>query len=160
MNVVVADTGPLQYLNLCGVIEILPRLFESVLIPFAVLHELQADATPLVVRAWSEALPAWIKVQASPPRVLPVPLDAGERDAIALALSLEGSILLIDEAPGRSAALQLGIPIIGTIGIIERAALQNLLDIEKTVALLRQTNIFLSENLIQSALERVRRARR
>jgi len=43
MQLVVADTGPLHYLVLTGDTELLPKLFEHVLVPRVVRDEL-ADA--------------------------------------------------------------------------------------------------------------------
>jgi uncharacterized protein len=48
-------------------------------------------------------------------------LDDGELEAMALAIELRAEVLLIDEALGRQAAGSLGIPIIGTLGILGRA---------------------------------------
>ena len=51
MHLVVADTGPVNYLVLIGATEILPKLFDKVLVPQAVLNELSRHATPEGVRA-------------------------------------------------------------------------------------------------------------
>lgn len=48
-------------------------------------------------------------------------LDLGEAEAICLALELKADRLLIDEAPGRAAALREGIPIIGLVGVLVTA---------------------------------------
>ena len=52
MRVVVADAGPIHYLVLIGHIEILPALFEKVIIPFVVPDELARAAAPDAVRNW------------------------------------------------------------------------------------------------------------
>ena len=44
--IVVSDTSPINYLVLIGFKDLLPRLFDRVLIPEAVHHELQSDAAP------------------------------------------------------------------------------------------------------------------
>ena len=41
MTLVVADTGPINYLILIGEIDILPKLFDQIVIPSSVLAELQ-----------------------------------------------------------------------------------------------------------------------
>jgi len=46
---VIADTTPLNYLVLIGEIEILSRLYQTVIIPEEVLNELQNPATPTLV---------------------------------------------------------------------------------------------------------------
>jgi predicted nucleic acid-binding protein len=44
--IVVADTGPINYLLLIGHIDVLPTLYRRVLIPEAVEKELLHDKTP------------------------------------------------------------------------------------------------------------------
>ena len=64
MSAVVSDTSPLHYLVECEAIEILPALFQEILIPPTVHRELQHQKTPSRVRAWAQSLPGWVKVQA------------------------------------------------------------------------------------------------
>lgn len=52
---------------------------------------------------------------------LKLELDEGEAEALALAKELVADAVLIDEADGRKVAQRLGIPVIGTIGILVRA---------------------------------------
>ncbi|MGA2572065.1 MAG: hypothetical protein ABSF23_16270 [Terracidiphilus sp.] len=55
--IVVADTSPLNYLILIGEIEILPKLYDKVLLPEEVHRELQRAQTPSAVREWAASLP-------------------------------------------------------------------------------------------------------
>lgn len=50
--IAVADTSPLNYLIQIDVIDLLPILFEQVLIPPAVLRELEHSQTPQIVCKW------------------------------------------------------------------------------------------------------------
>jgi hypothetical protein len=52
MRLVVADTGPINYLVLIDAIEVLPKLFEQVLVPAAVYDELSHADAPPPVRAF------------------------------------------------------------------------------------------------------------
>jgi len=52
MRLVVADTGPLNYLLLIEAIDLLPKLFDRVFIPAAVHRELAHPLAPGPVRAW------------------------------------------------------------------------------------------------------------
>ena len=94
MSVVVSDTSPLHYLVECEAIEILPALFQEILIPPTVHRELQHQKTPPRVRAWAQSLPAWVKVQA--PAVLDDSLnvDEGEKEAICLAREVKAVAIL------------------------------------------------------------------
>lgn len=72
--IVSSNTTPLNYLILTGLIDILPRLFNEVLIPEAVFTELQREETPEVVREWIQHRPAWLQVKAVHlPKSLPLP---------------------------------------------------------------------------------------
>ena len=50
--IVVADSGPLQYLILLDQIHLLHRFYGQVVIPDAVANELRAAATPSTVSGW------------------------------------------------------------------------------------------------------------
>ena len=56
-------------------------------------------------------------------------LGPGEREAIALALETNANFLLIDEIDGRRTAVQNGVPVKGTLGMLEEAANRNLVDL-------------------------------
>jgi predicted nucleic acid-binding protein len=78
--VVISDTSPLTALLLAGRGELLRSVFDRVVIPPAVRGEL--------MRAHS-TFPVWIEIvapRAIPPSVSEGGLDAGETEAIALAL--------------------------------------------------------------------------
>lgn len=54
---VVADTTPLNYLILCGAIDVLPRLFDEIVIPEAVWIELSHPKAPAAVHDWKNNRP-------------------------------------------------------------------------------------------------------
>jgi len=154
VSVVVADTSPLHYLILCGAEGTLPRLFRQVVIPPAVLHELQQANTPPVVRQWATTLPDWIIVQSPKTLNLKLNVDPGEREAICLAMEIQADAILIDDRAGRTAARHCGLAVAGTMGILEQAAGRGFIDLPPTLERLRQTNVRLSSGLIQAALDR------
>ncbi len=104
MRVVVADTGPLRYLVLIDAVDLLPRMFGKVLVPEVVQSELNRTRTPLAVREWLSASPAWLEPRPTPPvPSLPLPnLGDGERAAIALAQAAGASLILMDDRAGVS----------------------------------------------------------
>ncbi len=53
MILIVADTGPINYLIQIGHIEILPSLVEKVVLPTSVQIELLREAAPVAVRVWA-----------------------------------------------------------------------------------------------------------
>lgn len=67
-------------------------------------------------------------------------LDAGEREALALASELKANLLLIDERPGTLAARRLGFRATGTLGVLIEAAQAGLILIDQALARLEATN--------------------
>ena len=106
--IVVADTSPLNYLVLIGEIEMLPALYEKVLIPQEVHTELLQPGAPPAVRQWAAALPVWADVRTASTKYDPElsELDPGEREAIQLALATGVHTVLMDEAEGRREAVR------------------------------------------------------
>jgi predicted nucleic acid-binding protein len=92
VQLVIADTGPLNYLILIGQVDLLPALFEKIVLPATVLGELTSRKAPASVQTWSAALPAWLEVRETPTEVAKDAsldtIDAGERAAIVLAACL------------------------------------------------------------------------
>jgi predicted nucleic acid-binding protein len=78
VRLVIADTGPIHYLILIGHINILPKLFERVVIPSIVLAELSHELAPASVQRWAAAAPAWLEVAESPAVTLSAGIHKGE----------------------------------------------------------------------------------
>ena len=156
MSVVVSDTSPLHYLILCEVVGILPGLFQRVFIPPQVFSELQQANTPALVRDWAQNLPEWVAVQAPQALDSTLGVDAGETAAICLAREIKAAAVLMDDRAGRNAARQCGLAVVGTIGIIEQAAIRGMLDLPSILDRLLKTNARLDSKLIQAALDRNR----
>ncbi len=106
--VVIADTSPLNYLILIETVDVLPKLYQRLLIPDVVLRELQHSDTP---RHSTELV---IDSRLAE-------LDAGESVAIALAEAHRpNALLLMDDFKGRDEAERRQIPTVGTLGIFAR----------------------------------------
>ena len=72
--VVVADTSPLNYLILIEAIDLLSRLYGSIIVPTDVLDELMNDGAPGQVSQWAMKLPQWVEVRSAPPYRRPGPV--------------------------------------------------------------------------------------
>lgn len=55
--IVIADTGPINYLLLIYEIHVLPALYGRILVPEPVSEELNHPGTPSAVRAWVDQPP-------------------------------------------------------------------------------------------------------
>jgi predicted nucleic acid-binding protein len=156
MTVVVADTSPINYLLLIGEINLLPRLYGEVVLPFEVVAELSDKDAPPEVSRWIGAAPDWIRVRhpraSEDDPVLPR-IGPGERAAILLAHHESDVLLLIDDAAGRAEANKLGIPNIGTLGILRAGARRRLLSLPTALERLAETNFRVSQRLLADLLE-------
>jgi len=156
MTIVVADTGPLNYLHIIGQLEILPALYGEVLVPPAVLREMMHPHAPPGLRLVAQNPPPWFQVR-TPGHVQFLDLfDDGEAEAISLAVELRAQRLLIDERDGRRSAIALGLRIRGTLGILEEASERRLLNLAEALDALRQTTFRADAALYEAALQRDR----
>jgi predicted nucleic acid-binding protein len=148
--VVVADTSPLNYLIQIEQQELLRRFFGQVLIPGAVLAELQRESAPGPVRQWVANLPEWIIVEsvAATDTSLLRELGRGEREAILLAETYQAALLVIDERKGTMIARARGLETVGTLGILARAHKRGWVDSKELFdRLIRTTSFRYSDEL-------------
>ncbi len=122
---------------------LLPALFEPVIVPPKVQEEFGISV-------------AWLTVEHPQNTALVMALnqlvDAGEAEAIALALE-QKTPLVLDDRKARHVARRLGIPIIGTIGILVRAKRQGVLSsIRPQLEALKNAGFHLTPELEQEAL--------
>jgi predicted nucleic acid-binding protein len=110
---VIADATVLIGLHQIGHLFLLRALFEHIVIPPAVAEETER----------SVPRPDWLAIRA--PRQIPSSfskhIGMGEREAIALALETHPDAFIVDDYAARVLAERLGIPIIGTAGILRLA---------------------------------------
>jgi predicted nucleic acid-binding protein len=152
--IVVSDTSPINYLLLINQIDLLPRLFQQIIVPDVVRDEMVDPSAPLFLQQWIANPPPWFTVQTV--SVVDETLDAldpGEQAAISLAQTLPADLLIIDERLGRQIASDRGISIIGTLGILDDAASQGFVELSDAIARLQQTNFRISRRIIQALLE-------
>ncbi len=161
MRLVIADTGPINYLILIGHIDLPPVLFERVILPSAVQAELAAGSAPSSVRNWVARLPLWVEVRETSHDVDNDPLlkgiHEGEKAAINLAATLNADLLLMDDRKGVKAARRKGLRVTGTLGILELATRDGLVDFAQAVSRLQETNFRTPENLLDALLKKHRK---
>ena len=155
MRIVVADTGPLNYLILIGEIDLLPALFEAVHVPDVVRVELLDEGAAEGVQDWALTPPDWLVVEPTPEPLPPLPrLDPGERAAIALAAQLKADLLLIDDRAAVAVARANGFTVTGTLGILSRAAEASYVDLPAALGRLIATSFHVRPDLIEALLSR------
>lgn len=120
MSKVICNTSPIQYLYQLNLLHILPKLVGQVIIPSAVIKELE------VGRKLGMNLPDlttldWVTIQ-SPSNLsalaLVINLGPGETEVLMLALESDDPIVILDDALARRMAKMLKIRLTGTLGLL------------------------------------------
>jgi predicted nucleic acid-binding protein len=113
MAQVVADASVLIGLAQIGQLPLLETLYAEVVIPPAVQREV-APSLP--------KLPPWIRTRTLQgpldSRVADTSLDAGEAEAISLALEIRAEQVVLDDLQARRLAKELGLAVVGTAGVL------------------------------------------
>ena len=155
---VVSNTSPLINLAAIGHLDLLRALYETVHIPTAVYWEV----TRFEDQPGAESVQSleWITSRTCPrpdlATVLREDLDAGEAEAIAMAVDLD-ALLLIDERKGRRRASRLDVSRLGLLGVLVKAKREGHLPAVRPLlrALREEAGFWISEALYQRILESV-----
>ena len=156
--IAVADTSPVCYMVVIGEIDILPKLFNQVILPQAVIAELLHEDAPKPVRDWATEPPPWVSMQDSlvGSTAGMEKLQAGEKAAILLAESIHADVIVLDEKSTRRVATERGLPITGTLGILNEAPARRLVHLAKAIDRLSATNFRYVPVLMKATLDRFR----
>lgn len=152
----VSDTSPISYLLLIGESDLLPLLYDRLLIPGAVATELKHPEAPAVVREWMASPPPWLEIHEVAPRI---PhglrhLQAGEREALLLAEELQADQVILDDWEARKAAVKRGLSVTGLLGILDQAARRSQVELVSVVRRLRSTSFRVAPELLKDLLDR------
>lgn len=156
--IIVSNTSPLSNLATVGQLNLLQKLYKTVLIPTAVYHELLDErAGEIVVKAVQSAI--WFNIQPVQNQELVTKLrsiiNVGEAEAIALAVEVNANLLLIDERLGRQVAADQGLKITGLLGVLLSAKQKGLITTVKPVIddLITKANFRVSRQLYLEVLK-------
>jgi predicted nucleic acid-binding protein len=158
--IIVSDSGPIIHLSLVGRIDLLPRLYGRILIPDLVYKEVVESGEGLPGSSELKDAEWVVRADHNPEatlfQMLSAELDPGEAAAIWLAVEREASLILSDDRQARLAAERLGIPVVGTIGILVQAKRKGLVSALSPLLLhLKSKGVWLSTSLIQNVLAEV-----
>jgi predicted nucleic acid-binding protein len=134
--------------------ELLPKLYGQILIPDVVAWELNHSATPDVVRRWIRTPPDWLKIVPVTTDAHPISseLDVGERAALALALSVESQLVIMDDREGVEEARRLNLEVTGTLGVLDQAAAGGFVNLGEAFEKLLRTNFRAPAGIMQQLL--------
>ena len=161
--IIVADTTPLISLMKIGHLDLLEQLFGEVQIPEAVFDELVYNTNFPEESKLIQESNYIIRVSVKDTSAVDLlrrssGLDAGESEAIILSDSNGASLLLMDEVKGRQVAKQMGIPLMGTIGLLLVGYNEKLLtkqQILECIEIMKTSGRHISESLYQQLLAKI-----
>lgn len=155
-KIVIVNTSPLFYLHKSGYLHILEILYSEIIIPYAVLLELEEgrkageDVPEIKDHGWiivkKVTIPAFIKI---------IPdLGQGEAEVLALACEENNPLLIIDDALARKIANLQQIKFTGTAGVLLRAKKEGYIKgLKSIIDKLKETGFYISDKLIVEILK-------
>ncbi len=159
----VVNATPLMALSVIDRLDLLPLVFETVLVPTAVYTEVvhSGHERPGIAMAVRER---WLRVvsPALSPAVEPVllGLDQGELQVLLLAREINADWVVIDEKLGRRVARAMRLPVKGTLGVLLAAHFAGRFpseDCHRAVSAFTAAGIRLSPALIEWFLNQLTR---
>jgi len=154
-KIIIADAGPLIAFARLQRLSLLPQIFGRVLVTTIVLNESAGRSNFLESPLIQQAVNSGLLELCTPPdfSAFVQEIDAGEASAIAMARESECGVLMDDKA-GRRTAKNIGIPVIGTVGVLVLAKRKGLVPLVKPLLEnLAASGYFLSKGIVAAALE-------
>jgi predicted nucleic acid-binding protein len=143
---VISDASCLILLANIGELELLKKVYTQII------------TTKEVATEYGFPLPDWIEIQ-SPhnlqrQKTLEQQIDLGEASAIALAVELNNSLIILDDNRARKIAEQLGLTVTGTIGVLITAKRKGIIaSVAIYLEKLKNAGLYLSKTLEEIALK-------
>lgn len=142
---VVADASVLIAFHQIGLLDILRVLYDRVVVPPAVAREV----SPSVGR-----LPDWVsEIEPTTIHRLALALDAGEREALSLAVEILFDAVLTDDLAARRIGERLQMRVIGSVGILGEAKKHGLIEVVAPLLnAMRANGLYISDRLADEVL--------
>ncbi len=144
----VLNASPLIAFHQIRKLHLIPQLFAETMAPSAVVREISPSLGHV---------PKWLRVQA--PMILPLSLqrlDAGEREAIALALQSAADVIVLDDRAARIQAVRLGLNVIGSAGLLVLARRREHIErVKPDLDAMIAHGLYVSADIYQEALRSV-----
>lgn len=134
--IVISDTTPIITLSKIKRLDLLQMLFGNIMIPKAVYNELTSniqfrDEADAIVNAKYIKVVDVHDVKSVELLRRATGLDLGESEAIIYTDDYKAELLLIDEVKGRKVAKQMGLSVMGTVGILMSAYEEKLISADE-----------------------------
>jgi predicted nucleic acid-binding protein len=132
----VLNASPVIVLARAGLLDLVPKLVSSPVIPRAVVTEIKAAPTDDPAAKFLTQ-PSWLTVVDLNPALSPLAiwrLGQGESEVLEYAHRNPGTIAILDDKAARRSASTLHIPVAGTLGLLLAASRSGVLDsLEKAI---------------------------
>ena len=143
---IISDTSCFIILTNIGELDLLQKTYGQVLNTIEVAAE------------FGSPLPDWIEIQSATDKyrqqILEMQIDKGEASAIALALEIPDSTIILDDYKAQKIAERLGLEITGTVGVIIKAKLRGVIpSIKPYFENIRKTDFRLTDAIEKQALK-------
>jgi hypothetical protein len=143
---IISDTSCFIILTNIGELELLHKVYGQII------------TTPEIAEEFGETIPEWVEILSATDKfrqqILEMQIDKGESSAIALALEMSDSTVILDDFKARKIAEQLGLTYTGTIGVIIKAKLTGKIpSIKPLLEKIKQTDFRLSAEIELLALK-------
>lgn len=126
---IISDTTPIISLLKINELEILQKVYDSIIIPTAVFQEIEIGKNKDYYTNISKL--DWIKIMGIKNKNAVASLndlDSGEAEVIILAKEIKADLVIIDEILGRKFAKNTGLIVTGTIGVLMKAKKMKLIN--------------------------------
>lgn len=126
----VVNASPLIVLAKAGLVDFLPRLCETLVIPSGVAGEIGRGSSADPAKSWLQVHAAKYVQICGPvsPEIMGWDLGRGESEVLQWALSHRGVEAVLDDRAARQCARTLDIPVRGTLGVLLKARQRGLID--------------------------------
>lgn len=152
---VIVNTSPIFYLHRLRLLEILEKLYGTIIVPSAVINELEQG------KVQGEDVPdlhvlSWVKIQQAKTheflKLVP-DLGSGETEVLTLGLENPESLIIIDDYLARHIAELQGLKFTGTAGILLKAKYKGyILSVSDILTQLTNLGFRISDKLKQDIL--------
>lgn len=157
--VVISNSSPIIHLTKIGRLNLLERLYSRILVPEKVYLEC-TDTVHYHKEVELIAQSAWIKRHLIEDHrlfnLLYAEIDAGEAEALVLALEQKADLLLLDDQEARRMARKLGLLVTGTLGVLLKAKNEGMINsFAEDLQKLQRSGFWLSQKLVNTLLSRI-----
>lgn len=153
MHKIIANTTPIIALAEINQLDLLEKLYGTILIPQAVYDEIKTEHIRNQVQNAS-----WIQIKAvsdnSQRDIFNARLHAGEVEVIILSKEIGADLAIIDDNTAKKTAKYLEIPVTGTLGVLLRAKREGYIDrVSPLLEELVLNGFYISDEIRKYALE-------